>query len=361
MSAGWQGAGESVRIPLYPQAWSEASRTLLESAHFSVRAWTYPSGVKALSLENARGRLVVLPWQGQMIWAAEFDGCNLTMHNMFSQPRPSATVIGTYGCFMFHSGLLRNGCPAPEDDHPLHGEMPCAAMDSAWLQVGEDEQGAWLRLGGDYEYVQGFGDHYRASPSVTLRAASGLFEIGMQVVNLAGKPMDLMYMAHMNYAYIAGARLTQPLGCARTRVRSSVPAHVRPTPAWSAYMEELAVDPTRLQVLDSPQLYDPEIVCFFDQVRGDAHGQAHFFLEHPDGAAFHTRYSPQQFEHAARWLLYNSDQQVAAFVLPATCEPEGYRAEQAKGNVRSLQPGARAEFSLTTGYLSAVERRALQE
>ncbi|RMR39368.1 putative cytoplasmic protein, partial [Pseudomonas savastanoi pv. glycinea] len=56
----------------------------------------------------------------------------------------------------------------------------------------------------------------------------------------------------------------------------------------------------------------------------------------------------------------NTDQQVAAFVLPATCEPEGYRAELAKGNVRSLAPGASAEFSVTTGYLNATERRALQ-
>ncbi|WP_213878974.1 aldose 1-epimerase family protein [Pseudomonas sp. dw_358] len=352
-------SAEQMRLPLYAQLWDQSSRPLLESQHFSVRAWTYPSGVKALSLENSRGKLVILPWQGQMIWSAEFDGVDLTMRNLFTQPRPSANVIGTYGCFMFHSGLLRNGCPGPEDDHALHGEMPCAPMDQAWLQVGEDERGAYLRLGGEYEYVQGFGDHYRACPSVTLRPASGLFEIGLQVVNLAGKPMELMYMAHMNYAYVEGARLTQPLGCARTRVRESVPAHVRPTPAWTAYIAELGQDPTRLKVLDSPELYDPEIVCFFDDVRSDAQGQAHFFLDHPTGAAFYTRYSPRQFDHAARWILHNADQQVAAFVLPATCEPEGYRAELAKGNVRRLGPGARAEFSLTTGYLSAAERRAL--
>ncbi|RMW09135.1 putative cytoplasmic protein, partial [Pseudomonas amygdali pv. tabaci] len=86
------------------------------------------------------------------MWSAEFDGVDLTMLNMFTQPRPSASVIGTYGCFMFHSGLLRNGCPGPEDDHALHGEMPCAPMDDAWLQAGEDEHGAYLRLGGTCEY-----------------------------------------------------------------------------------------------------------------------------------------------------------------------------------------------------------------
>jgi hypothetical protein len=347
----------SVNCYLSATQFGETEKILLESADFCVRAWTYPSGVKALALENARGRLVVLPYQGQMIWSAMFDGCDLTMRNMFSQPRPSPTVIGTYGCFMFHAGLLRNGCPAAADDHPLHGEMPCAPMDAAWLEVGDDAGGPYLKLVGEYEYVQGFGDHYRATPSVTLRASSGLFDIGMAVTNLAGKAMELMYMAHMNYAYVPGGRLFQPLDGARVRVRQSVPAHVKPTPEWSSYMAQLSEDPSRLTTLDTPALYDPEIVCFFDGVPADASGHAHFLLEHPGGAAFYTRYRPEQFTHATRWLLHNADQGVAAFVLPATCEPEGYLAETAKGNVRVLGGGQSAVFNVTTGYLSAQERR----
>jgi hypothetical protein len=347
-------------IALYPELFSGAEKTLLESTDFRVQAWTYPTGVKALALENNRGRIVVLPYQGQMVWSAVFDGCDLTMRNMFSQPRPSPTVIGTYGCFMFHSGLLRNGCPAPDDDHPLHGEMPCAPMDAAWLEVGEDAGGVYLRLSGEYEYVQGFGDHYRARPSVTLHTGTALFDIGMAVTNLAGKPMELMYMAHMNYAYVADGRFVEPLGMERTRVRSSVPAHVKPTPAWSAYIADLTEDSSRLSTLNTPELYDPEIVCFFDGARTDARGDAHFLLKHPDGPAFYTRYKPEQFDHAARWILHNPDQQVAAFVLPATCEPEGYLAEKAKGNVRSLAAGERVEFSVTTGYLAAGEVAQLE-
>lgn len=352
--------GKKTTITLYPDMFIGAEKTVLESNDFRVRAWTYPSGVKALALENNRGRLVVLPYQGQMIWSAVFDGCDLTMRNMFSQPRPSPTIIGTYGCFMFHSGLLRNGCPTAEDDHPLHGEMPCAAMDSAWLEVGEDASGAYLRLGGEYEYVQGFGDHYRARPDVRLFAGSALFEIGMDVSNLSGKPMDLMYMAHMNYAYVADGLFVEPLGVERTRVRSSVPAHVKPTPAWSAYIAELSADPSRLKSLNTPELYEPEIVCFFDGVRADASGDAHFLLKHPDGPAFYTRYKPDQFDHAARWILNGPDQQVAAFVLPATCEPEGYLAEKAKGNVRSLAAGECAVFSVMTGYLATAEVSKLE-
>lgn len=350
---------KTLTLALSPEQFNGAEKTLVQSDDFRVLAWTYPSGVKALALENARGRLVVLPYQGQMIWSAMFDGCDLTMRNMFSQPKSSPTVIGTYGCFMFHAGLLRNGCPAPADNHPLHGEMPCAPMDSAWLEVGEDAAGSFLRLAGQYEYVQGFGDHYQAQPSVTLRAGSGLFDIGMVVTNLAGKAMELMYMAHMNYAYVADGRLLQPLAGARVRMRESVPAHVQPTPEWSAYMAQLREQPSRLSTLDTPQLYDPEIVCFFEDVPADTSGNAHFLLDHPSGSAFYTRYRPDQFSHATRWILHNADQAVAAFVLPATCEPEGYLAEKTKGNVRLLAGGQRAVFSVTTGYLSVDERRRL--
>ncbi|MGB3127659.1 MAG: aldose 1-epimerase family protein [Pseudomonas sp.] len=350
---------KTMTVAVSPDQFGGAEKVLLESADFRVLAWTYPSGVKALALENARGRVVALPYQGQMIWSALFDGCDLTMRNMFSQPKPSPTVIGTYGCFMFHAGLLRNGCPAPDDDHPLHGEMPCAPMDAAWLEVGEDAAGAYLRLCGRYEYVQGFGDHYQAMPSVTLRADSGVFDIGMQVTNLAGKAMELMYMAHMNYAYVPDGRLVQPLAGARVRVRQSVPAHVQPTPEWSAYIAQLSEEPSRLSTLDTPAVYDPEIVCFFEDVPADAGGHAHFLLDHPAGSAFYTRYRSEQFSHATRWILHNADQAVAAFVLPATCEPEGYRVEKAKGNVRSLAAGESAAFSVTTGYLSPEERHQL--
>ncbi len=124
-------------------------------------------------------------------------------------------------------------------------------------------------------------------------------------------------------------------------------------------MAQLAEQPAQLACLEQPALYDPEIVFFFDGVGTDARGQAHFLLDHPSGAAFYTRYRPEQFAHAARWILYTPDQQVAAFVLPSTCEPEGYNAEKAKGHVRALAAGACASFSVSTGYLSAQERQRL--
>ena len=52
-----------------------------------------------------------------------------------------------------------------------------------------------------------------------------------------------------------------------------------------------------------------------------------------------------------RWILDNGDQRVAAFAMPATCEPEGYAAEKRKGNVRILPSGAMARFVTRIGYV----------
>lgn len=55
--------------------------------------------------------------------------------------------------------------------------------------------------------------------------------------------------------------------------------------------------------------------------------------------------------HAIRWILDNKDQRVAAFAMPATCEPEGYSAEKRKGNVRLLASKATARFVTTIAYV----------
>ncbi|MFZ2610119.1 MAG: DUF4432 domain-containing protein, partial [Raoultella planticola] len=78
----------TTRLPLWRQLFSEQPRTLLANDDFTVTAFRYASGVEGLRVENARGYRVILPWLGQMIWDAEFDGRDLTMRNMFSEPKP---------------------------------------------------------------------------------------------------------------------------------------------------------------------------------------------------------------------------------------------------------------------------------
>ncbi|WP_438288607.1 aldose 1-epimerase family protein [Edwardsiella tarda] len=332
------------KIQLWRTLFSEQPRILLENDDFRVTALRYASGVEGVRVENGRGHLLILPWMGQMIWQACFDGHDLTMRNPFRQPQPARQVVETYGCFAFHSGLLANGCPSPQDDHPLHGEMPCAPMDEAWLELDEGS----LSVTGSYEYVMGFGHHYRAQPTVVLHRDSALFDIGMQVTNLASTPMPLQYMCHMNYAYVPGAVFSQTIPDQAWTLRESIPAHVVPTPQWQRFIERLRQGEVTLSALDDPSCYDPEIVFFADRL--DRYGERQEFrMQAADGTTFVTRFSSRDFNYATRWILYNGDQQVAAFVLPATCRPEGALAAQRNGTVLQLAAQQSRSFWLTTG------------
>lgn len=343
-------------VPLHPDQFTSSPREVARMGGLTATAFRHPTGVAALTLANARGKVEILPFMGQMIWGALFDGQRLGMESQFRVPQPAETIIGTYGCLGFHSGLLANGVPTAADSHPVHGEFPTSRMDEAWLELGRDERGDFIRLGGARDHIEGFGPHYRAAPSVTLHDGSAQFDWAMTVENRSAFPMPLQYMAHLNPAWLPGARIHQPAPFtpSRTQVRAAVPAHVTPNPDYLALIDDLKRYPSHMAVLDRAEC-EPEQVFYVRDPGTDADGMAHLMLRAPEGHGLALSYRPRQFPKLVRWLLSNGDTKVAAFGLPSTCEPEGRAAEQAKGNVISLGSGARAVFLLRFGYLTAAE------
>ena len=79
-----------------------------------------------------------------------------------------------------------------------------------------------------------------------------LFDLEMNVRNLSQVPMDLMYISHVNFALVPGGRIHQAASFtpADTCVRTSIPGHVAPTPAYLKLIEELAAHPERAEVFD---------------------------------------------------------------------------------------------------------------
>ncbi|MGR5130834.1 aldose 1-epimerase family protein [Vibrio alfacsensis] len=329
-------------IPLYKEQFSKERALLLRSDDFEVHAFQYNSGVHALEIKNSQGHLVVLPFMGQMIWDAEFLDTNLCMKNMFSEPKQAKTIVETYGCFAFHAGMIRMGCPTPQDDHVLHGEMPCASMDSVWLEVSPNK----VVIKGSYEYVMGFGDHYLATPSVHLEKDSSLFDIQMSVKNLASVNMPLQYMCHINAAYFENAVMTQNLPDEAFALRESVPAHVQPTQQWLAYNESLKTS-APLAVLEQPEMHDPEVVYCLDDI--SRFTERAVFKMDIGGKHLVTEFNTNEFNSATRWILCNGDQQVAAYVIPATCRPEGFLAAKEKGTLIYLAPNEERCFHVRTG------------
>lgn len=333
------------------------SATFAQHAECRAELFRFDTGIEGVRLANDRGVVEVLPYYGHMIWRATFDGVDLTMANPFSAPRPAHDIVGTYGCFMYHSGLLANGNPGPDDTHALHGEMPIAAIDHAALELGEDELGPFIASTGIREYAMGFGDHYVSRTKVLIRPGQATFEISTSVENLGKDPMDLMYMCHANFAFVEGGRIVQPTGFGSkdTVIRPSVPAIVRSNDEYVKRLQKIGSDPTGTEVMDLAVGLDPELVFYLQNLRTAEDGKVHVMMQRPDGGAFMVAYDPTQFSYLVRWILVNNKHKVCAFAMPATCGVEGYAVEKAKGNVRSLKGGEKADFHVRLGYLAPEE------
>ena len=122
--------------------------TVAKSHDTTVIALRLASGIEALRIVMPRLSLLVLPYRGQQVWQAWVDGRPLGMLGMTEEPRAGDTLLESFGAFLFHCGLLGTAAPGPENDHPLHGELPLAPMDEAWIEIGEEPGRTQLRICG---------------------------------------------------------------------------------------------------------------------------------------------------------------------------------------------------------------------
>jgi hypothetical protein len=350
----------SVRIS--PEFFSEREKTLIESGPLSASTFVFDGGVCALRLKNETGHLVMLPFQGQQIWSAEFNGRNLTMKSMFDQPRATRDYLQTYGGFLLHCGATAMGVPTQEDTHPLHGELPNAPYPRAHLVIGQDEKGSYIGLGGQYQHTLAFNHNYLAEPLVKLYAGASLFWVAMTITNLKRSDMELMYLAHVNFRPVDHGRLvySAPSTPQHVRVRTSIPSHIHPRPGYVEFIQELGRQPEKHNVLLPGLPFDPEVVFFIDYL-ADADGWAHSMQVHPDGSADYIRHRPDQLDKGVRWICRTPDQDALGLVLPATAEPEGYLAERSKGNLKLLPAGGQFHFELEMGTLAPGEARNMEQ
>lgn len=355
-------ASWETNINLQPYFFNEAEKQLAECAGLTASTFTYNSGVCALRLTNGVGHIIMLPFQGQQIWHAEFFGRPLTMKSMFDQPYPTQTYLNTYGGFLIHCGATAMGVPTEKDSHSLHGELPNAAYQTAQLLIGQDEGGIYMGLTGTFRYTVAFSHNYVAVPVVKLYADSSKIAASLTIKNLKRSPMELMYLAHANFRPVDNGRLVYSALCdpAHVRVRSSIPPHVRPPAGYQEFLQELEANPEKHNLLAPGLAFDPEVVFFIDYLT-DGSGWAHSLQLHPDGAADFISHRPTELDHGVRWISRTADQDCLGIILPATAEPEGYSAEKAKGNIKTLPGGSEFHFDLLLGALTPTEAKQMEE
>lgn len=349
-------------IHLRPEFFTPQERLLVQQGALSASTFCYESGVAAVRLSNNRGELVMLPFQGQQIWSAHFGGRNLTMRSMFDEPRNTQDYLSTYGGFLIHCGFTAMGVPGPDDSHPLHGELPNAAYQQAWIELGENEQGAYIALGGRYQHTVAFSYNYTAEPFVQLYTDSSLIHVRLTCRNLKRTPMEYMYLAHANFRPVDNSALlySAQVTPETVRVRRSIPSHVKPGPAYLDFLDALGESPELHHHLRPDLSFDPEIVFGIDYLADDE-GWAHTLQHHPDGSADYIRHRPEQLPVGVRWICRTPDQDAAGINLPATAEPEGYSAEKAKGYVQELAGGEEWRCEYVMGALEVDEAARVAE
>ena len=341
---------------LSPSVFTDQEKLVVQHGSLQAFAFRFSSGVCALRLVSDRINLVMLPFQGQQIWSAEVDGRNLTMKSMFTEPRSTQVFLHTYGGFFQHCGATAMGGPSEKDTHPLHGELPNAPYQSAFIFTGSDDSGDYIGLGGQYQYTVAFSFNYLAEPRLTLHADASTFQMQMVITNLKNSPMELMYLAHINFRPVDNGTLVYSAVQTpeHVRVRTSIPSHIKPGPGYVEFIDDLKVNPEKHHVLAPGLAFDPEIVFFIDYL-ADKLGWAHTLQLHPNGNADYVSHRPTQLDKGIRWLCRTPDQDALGMIEPATAEPEGYLAEKAKGNLKVLPAGGVFHADLVIGALSPSE------
>lgn len=151
----------ATKICLNKSYFKENITTILENDDFKVTLFRYPSGIESVKIANAKGYVELLPYMGQIIWDAEFNGISLRLKNIFKEPKPATCIVDTYGCFAFHSGLLANGCPG------LKIHIPCMASSPV---------PRWMKRG-----LRSVRTRYRSSASTNIARASAIITSHSQV------------------------------------------------------------------------------------------------------------------------------------------------------------------------------------
>ena len=336
---------------------------LAEEGGMRASAFRYSTGVEALRIENSRGYIVILPFQGQQIWDIHFDGRDLKMITGIREPREADHFLKTYGGFMYHCGIRSIG--APDAEHPQHGELPNCRYDEAWLEAGTDEKGAWMEVGGYVDYQIAFTYGYRFSPRCRLYGGKAVCDIGVTLENLRKAPMEYAYLCHINFRPFDGAKLmyTVPRDPGHIKTHRVVPDSLpeEDKKALAAYMDRLEKDPSVMDDVGAEgQRYAPEI-CFTLKYLTDGGRRGYSLQRLPDGSACYVSHPADVLPYGIRWISRTGNEDSMGMILPASCEHLGYKYAKENGQIKLLPPEGRLSFAIQLGYLSPEEARPAAE
>lgn len=341
----------STRLELFDEMFSRDRRLLARHGTLAVHSFRYPSGVAALEIDTGLGRFVVLPFKGQQIWDAWAGDRRLTMQSVFDAPLATQEFRKTYGAFFVHCGATAMGSPQPGETHLPHGELPNIAFQSAALQFG-DEGGPWVELTGLARDLEAFSHAYIFRPTLRFRQGHADVHATVEVENIGGAQMPLMYLGHVNFRPVAGARLLDALDDEQA-IRWRKPALPSGSlPQVHRWHDDVAANPSHHREIGEADRIEPEFVATL-RLPADPDGWAHAMQWLPDGSADYVSYQPAKLPFGVRWMTRAPERQALGIILPATAGPEGRAAAEKAGHLLHLQPGEIFRTEMQFGALAS--------
>ena len=347
------------KLFLYEDFFTKDEKTVVSYGKLSASLFTYSTGVKAVRLKNDRGAIVMLPYMGQMVWRAEFDGYEMTMKSIFDEPvTPKENYDETYGGFLMHCGLTAMGNPTAEDDHRPHGELPICKYQTVFIVSGEDEGGKFIGLSGTYSKKHCFAINYDFSPLVKLYEGKTILDVNVTFTNNKDIPLEYYYLCHINHRPVNGARLEYTADRKAIKINHEVPEGYfseKDAAATNRYLNELDKNPALMDDIGAEgQSYHPEIV-FYCKYSADENGNAYTMQHNKKGPSTFVIHRPEELPFGIRWISRTDDEDAIGMVLPATSEHLGKLYCQRNGQSRFLSKGESVNYHMITGLLNSEE------
>ena len=349
-----------MRFNLKKEFFSDREFVLCQTADFKVTAFKYSTGVEAIKVENQKGYFIILPYQGQQIWRVNFLGKDLVMKTKFSEPAPTLEYLRTYGGFLLHCGINAFGVPGSEDDHVQHGEIPNVCYDGAYIEVNEE----YASVGGSYNFNRSFVKNYTFSPECRLYKDETVLKLNMELENRRDEEMEYMYLCHINFCPIEGAELmySAPYDKDHVKVHKIVPDSLpqEKKEKLKKYMDDVQENiPLHHKVNKEAQCYQPEI-CFTVMYKGDGENRAYTLQKAVDGACY-VNHPVDVLPYAIRWISRTGDEDSMGMVLPATAEHFGYTYAKKNGQMKTLPPYGKLNFSIEAGWIDSKKASEIEE
>lgn len=354
-----------MQVNLLSSFFNDTEYLLLSHGDIKVTSFRYSTGVEALKVENNKGYFIILPFQGQQIWRANFLGKELVMDTKIKEPLPTTEYLKTYGGFLLHCGISAFGVPQSDDTHPLHGETPNIEYKKAHILCGEDENGKYVAVGGTLDYDIAFTRSYRFSPECRLYENASVMKITVSIKNKRNVPMEYMYLCHINFKPLDGAELiySAKKDKEHIKVHKRIGADVPKEQAEKLmeFMNKVQENPSlHHRIGNAGEIYDPEI-CFAIKYEGDENNRAHTLQYKKGEGACYVSHPVDSLPVGVRWISRTGDEDAMGMILPATAEHLGYSNAKRDGYVKTLDGRETLTFYIEAGYIDEEMAEKIKE